>query len=369
MKNVKNMLSIVLLACTASCSTYYRVITTFDRNGHAHRELYALGDSLFMSGNTDSNPFLFELDSHWSIHRLDTVVKHIFFGEEKSLNVKITKEVTSIDVYAKEIKCDHNKRSLAAPKEFLEKKWRWFYLDYSFKATYQRFQYDVPLSIDDYLTKEEQILWTQGGLNNYHVMNGLEMSDYLSAMGEKFWEWHGRNRFEVILKGIKKWTTNYDFEVDKEQLYKQTLTQVDDETTAIEPKVLCGVLDSFYKTTYFSKLYNANGVSLDSDFKTIFAIEELIFNVLSYELVLPNRVLRTNAPIFASDTLVWKVDGMRLLFDDYILTAEYRTVNWSGFVFTGLPILVAVWSSLRLLTRSFQTPKPKSKSRARWLCV
>jgi len=51
--------------------------------------------------------------------------------------------------------------------------------------------------------------------------------------------------------------------------------------------------------------------------------------------------LQTNAPIIESGTLKWKVDGFRLLFDDYTLTAEYRVANRWAFVLTGLLVLCA----------------------------
>ena len=170
-------------------------------------------------------------------------------------------------------------------------------------------------------------------MSHFTQMNGLEMNDYLDGLCEKFGEWHRRNRFTVSFDGIKKWTEHYDLDTDKEKIYTQTIAFVQHEANNIVPEALSKVLDSFYRTTYFSKLYNTYGETLDHDFETTFAIEEVVLsNMISYELVTP------------SGALIWKVDGIRLLFDDYILTAGYRVMNKWGFVVTGLLIIVALGS-------------------------
>ena len=60
------------------------------------------------------------------------------------------------------------------------------------------------------------------------------------------------------------------------------------------------------------------------------------------ELAVPGKVISTNAPIIDAEYLKWKVDGMRLLFDDYTLTASYRVVNIWAFVISGLILILAI---------------------------
>jgi hypothetical protein len=348
------------------------MITTLYKNGNVYREIYANGNKAFMSGNNDEHPFLFEFDSTWNLHRfalveykaqlfhsdsscfiprLDSLICYGFFGEEKELNVMISKRVASIEEFSKNMNCNKNKCSLAAPNESLIKKNRWFYTKYSFKAVYHKLQYDVPISIDDYLTKEEQLLWTQGNMCNYKWMNGSEMSNYLTEIGDKFLNWHGHNRFEFCLECVKRAPTSYDLNTDKEKIYKQTLDFVNSETFNITPETLCHVLDSYYKTSCFSNFYKDNSDSLNHVFERTFAVEELIPDVISYELIIQGNLLQTNAPVIQPNTLIWKVDGTRLLFDDYILTAEYRIMNRWAFWITGLLILIAVCSSVTLWLR------------------
>jgi len=155
-------------------------------------------------------------------------------------------------------------------------------------------------------------------------------------------EWYGHNCFEISFESIKKITTGYDLDTVKEKIYDEV--KAIDEVSDIGPKTVCAVLDSFYVTTYFSSQYKIYKDTLDKDFelKTSFLIDAVLGHIISYELVIPDKILQTNAPIINSDTLVWKVDGMRLLFDNYTLTAEYRVINSWAFVLSGLIIIIAV---------------------------
>jgi len=330
------------------------MVTVLDRNGNIYREIYARGDSAFMSGNSSHNPFLFDLTPDWNINYYDTTSTYKLFEKEKHFNVKISRKANSIEDYSKNIRCDKDVQSFAAPEEHLFKKMRWFYTNYSLNVIYKKIQYEVPISIGNYLSKEEQILWTQGGFCNYKEINGFEMNDCLNEINDKFMKWYGRNLFEFSLEGIKKLSENFDLDKDKENVYKKWTDSVKMDTMDIEPKTVCNVLDSFYKTTYFSKLYNTNHEILDKDFnqQQSESIEKIdLGKEISYELVIPGEILQTNAPIIRSDTLVWKVDGIRLLFNDYSLEAEYRAINKWSFLLTGLLIIISIVSIVSLRRR------------------
>ena len=352
MKTIKMILATAALIFMASCETYYGMLTTIDRNGKVYREIYAQGDSAFMSGNNSSNPFLFELSPDWNVNRYDTAFNYNFFGDTTKFNVKISKKVNSIADYSKNIRCDSDNRSLAVPEEVIVKKTGWFYTNYSLKVVYKKLQYEAPISIDDYLSKEEQIRWTQGGLDKYKIMNGYEMNDYLNEISDKFTKWQARNLFEFSLEGIKKLTENYDLDRDKNTIYKKWTDSVKvNDASNIDSKAVCKILDSFYKTTCFSKLYNDNREILDKELNQKTSITNRIGNAISYELVIPGELMQTNAPVIRSDTLAWKVDGVRLLLHDYSLEAKYRVMNKWAFLLTGLLLVISVGSIAGLVKR------------------
>jgi hypothetical protein len=335
MRAKKLIISVLAILLATSCETHYRMVTTLGRNGKVHREVYASDIQPFTSKGVLKNPFLFDVSSDWQITHFDTAVEYNFFGEKENFNVKISKDENFIELYSKEIQCDENRKSLAAPQESLQKKFRWFYTYYSFKAVYKQLDYESPVPIENHLTKEEQILFTQGNMNNYKVENGWEIFNYLEKINNNFFEWCSRNFFEINIGCIKKIATRYDLDTVKETIYKEVFYVKKEDFLNITPETVCSTLDSFYKTNYFSQLYKDNKEVLENDVNKnkAVAMMEYIGNTISYELVIPDRLLKTNAPIANADTLIWKVDGIRLLFDDYSLTAEYRVVNrWAVLV-------------------------------------
>jgi len=338
MRTKKVIISILAILLATSCEMHQRMVrmvTTLEHNGKVHREIYAYEAEV---SNLDSAkfPFLFHRTPDWKITSFDTAVKFNFFGENVEFSRKISKSANSIEQYSLEIQYDEEYRSFAQPEEFLAKHFRWFYTYYSFQTVYKKLQYEIPVPIDKYLTKEEQLLWTQGDINKYKTMNGSEINDYLLDISNKFLEWYGRNRFEISFEIVKKRTTGYNLDSIKEKIYPNS------KEAQIDPQTVCTVLDSLYKTIYFSELYKTNKEALDKEFETETAVLNLVGTTIRYELVIPDRLIKTDAPIINSDTLIWKVDGMRLLFDDYTLTAEYRTPNTWTFVISGLIVLTAI---------------------------
>ncbi|MCL2131347.1 MAG: hypothetical protein FWH36_02645 [Lentimicrobiaceae bacterium] len=358
MKKIKISLTALAILAAASCETPYRMVTTLERNGKVQREVYAFENGAFMKRNTLEKPFLFELTPDWKFTRFDTAIEYNFFGEEKYAIAKVGKNAKSIEQYSKEIQCDKDKQSYAAPEESLVKKFRWFYTRYSFKTVYKKLQYELPVSIDDYLSKKEQILWTQGDMSNYKVQNGLEMYQDLDKINDKFSEWMSRNYFETSFESIRKMAIGYELDTAKETIYEKI--RETDEKSLDSPETICTVLDSFYQTTYFSQLYESNKETLKTDKEDEYPFLEHIFNTISYELVIPGQLTKTNAPLIQSDTLIWKVDGMRLLFDDYVLSAEYRVANIWAFIVSGVVILIAV-GSLGFLFFSTRRISPRPK--------
>lgn len=354
MKYLKVILVIFVLLLATSCGAYYRMITVIDKNGNVKREIYAHGSKDVSADGFTKNPFLFTPDATWDMNVFDSVVSYNFFGEVKEMNVRISKQVKSIEQFTQDINVYKNERALAVPDEILLKKRGWFFTRYLFKALYHKFIYDPPVSVDNYLSKEEQMLWSQGNLNNYNLMNGSEMSDYLNSIKGKFMKWYGYNLFETSLICIKKLAENYDFDGDREKIYRQVIELIGDDLTKIDPGFICNVLDSYYNTRYFSKLYKTNDVILDDDFDQAVAIESQIPDVVSYELVIQGTIIQTNAPIVENNTLIWKVDGMRLLFDDFTLTAEYRAVNRWAFWVTGVLLIGAVVSCIVLFKKKVE---------------
>lgn len=349
MNAIKIVLSAFITVFMVSCNTYYRTVTTLGRNGEAVREVYAKGDSAFMAGNMSENPYLFDINSGWEITRFDSGMKYDFFGDEKDVNVKVSKSVSSIDLLSKELSCSEDKKSFVAPEESLNRKFKWFYTNYKFTGVYKKLSYNVPVSIDKYLSKEEQKIWGLGDFGDYAAMNGSEMNEMLDGIEGKFMDWYSRNCFEISLNSIIKLSKEAIGDAEKDEIYKQMDGK--NQGADLMPETVCKALDSYYKTDRFSEMNRNNQELLGREFKEVTSLINLFGNIISYELVVPGEIINTNAPIVNSNSLIWKIDAMRILFDDYTLTAEYRVVNLWAFILSGLILITAIVSTLLLIKK------------------
>lgn len=341
MHTTKILLLLLLLSVMTSCGSYYKVATIVDRDGRVLREIYTEGDSAFLAGDMSHNPFLFDVDSTWSVTLLDSVLKYDFFGVEKKLNVKVSRKLPSVDLFGEGIKFKNHKKSFAVPQESLTKEKGLFYTNYTFRAKYSKLDYDFPVDINNYLSKDEQSLWTQGDFSGFKVMNGAELNEKLSEIERKFIDWFSRNCFEISLNCFDKWSELEISDNDKDLIYSKLVDN--NREGDIEPRNVCLALDDFYGTMEYSDIYAKNKTTIDSDYEDALSVIELNSDIISYELLLPGKLITTNAPVATSNLLVWKVDGMRLLIDDYLLTASYRVMNISVIIiFATIFIMVAI---------------------------
>lgn len=350
MKTIKITTVILIAILVASCGSYYRIVTTLDHDGKAHREIYTKGDSAFLAGDMSQNPYLFDV-SDWDVVRLDSAGTYKFFGEEKDVNVKIKKTAASIDLFSKNLRYDERKKSLAAPEENLSKEFRWFYTYYKFTGVYKKAVYEVPVSIDKYMTKEEQKIWSQGDFSGSLNLNDFELNDRPEYLKIKFKEWYSRNSFEISLGIIEKYSGSNISDEDKDTIYSQIRADEQTVTIDITPDLVCRAMDTYYNTNAYSLLFDTYNEKIEQDIEKAELSLNILSDVISYELVVPGKIVDSNSPMIASDTLTWKVDSMRILFDDYTLTAEYRIVNIWAFVLSGLIVVVALFSCIMLWRR------------------
>jgi hypothetical protein len=351
--------SFILLIGIFSCSTNYRIVTTIRPDGSCLREIYAKGDSAFLAGDWLENPYLFHLDSTWQITPIDTQeVRERFNGE---YNVKISKSFRSLGEISAGLQSEEDLRPLVAPKETLQKHFRWFYTYYSFKTVYPAISDQIPVSIDDYLNKAEQKLWFQGDYSAYAGLNGMELKDEMDDIEKHFWEWYARNIFECDFEAIGDFEkfSGSDLYISQMKTVKEALFQALfkknslDQEKSIETLNIYEELDKQLETGYFSDRYKNNRQQIDS---LVVEKEKYLENLtdklfckdVEYELIMPGKLIHTNAPIARQDTLLWKVNALRFTPDDYKLIAESRTTHVWAFVLTFLLVLLSVFCLIKV---------------------
>ena len=352
--SIATLLLLLSLGMT-SCSTYYRMTSRIDTNGSMHREVYARGDSAFIAGNKTHNPFLFQLDTDWQIVNLDSTLKFNFWGEEEKLNVKSCRKIPLINgEYFSISNGKEQMSSLAIPTEQLKKRFKWFYTYYIYTATYKELPDKGPVPLDKYLNKEEQIIWFRGDNAAFSGMNGIEQNDKLDKLEAKFGEWYNRSQYEVIWEVIRQFTSQKGDTVYvnrlnevKETVYTNLLSGKDGCGDAGIDDV-CALFDKVGQTNYYLELYKAHAKAMDNMCEQKIKIAEVFYHAIQFELTMPGTLLSSNASLSTNNIMVWKIDGLRLLTGNYVLTAESRVINYWAFGLTLLIILATLGIFIKL---------------------
>ena len=352
--SITTLLLLLSLGMT-SCSTYYRMTSRIDTNGSMHREVYARGDSAFIAGNKTHNPFLFQLDTDWQIVNLDSTLKFNFWGEEEKLNVKACRNIPLINgEYFSISNGKEQMSSLAIPTEQLKKRFKWFYTYYIYTVTYKELPDKGPVPLDKYLNKEEQIIWFRGDNAAFSGMNGIEQNDKLDKLEAKFGEWYNRSQYEVIWEVIRQFTSQKGDTVYvnrlnelKETVYTNHLSGKDSCGDAGIDDV-CALFDKVGQTNYYLELYKAHAKAMDNMCEQKIKIAEVFYHAIQFELTMPGTLLSSNASLSTNNIMVWKIDGLRLLTGNYVLTAESRVINYWAFGLTLLIILATLGIFIKL---------------------
>jgi hypothetical protein len=361
-----------LLPVIASCTEKnYKMVTQMDSNGTCYREIYAVADSVFLAGDKSHNPFLFVIPPDWQLSFTDTIL-----DQGKDYNVKISKRFQSLGDFPEGLQIDKDVRPLAVPEERLEKHFRWFYTYYSYQGTYANVSGRTPVSIDRYMDKAEQKCWFQGDFSAFTGMNGMEYKDRLDEIETKFLAWWSRNTYEVNFEAVRHFAEQAeDIPYFAELLsVKDTLFSINFknqsgmiEEKQLQPSAVCGMLDEQFHTFAFSKLFKAQGDSINQYAEDCLKPWETLNSILiEYHLIMPGNVFHTNAGRNNRGTLVWKVDALRIFAsEDYILTAESRTTHLWAFILTFLAGILAVFFCFRSLFNALPTSSSRLRNRRR----
>lgn len=350
------IIAMLLLLSVTSCSTYYRMSSRIEKDGSMYREIYAQGDSAFLAGDKTHNPFLFQPDANWQLVNLDSTIKFNFWGEEEKLNVKACQKISVTDgEYFTVAKSKEHLNSMAIPMEQLKKKFRWFYTYYIYTATYKELQDKGPVPLSDYLNKEEQIIWFHGNDDAFRGMNGIEINDKLDKLEAKFGEWYNRSIYEINWEVIHHFVSQqkdtaclHRLEELKDAVYQKYSSEKGYSLEDADLEEVCSLFDKVCSTKYFSDLYNTNKEMMETLCEEKINIAEAFYHAIQFELTMPGRLLTSNAKVQKDSLMIWKIDGFRLLADDYVLTAESRVINYWAFGITLFIILLILGLCIKL---------------------
>ena len=331
------ILIIISIAFTSCFSENYMIITKVERDGSFRREIKTVADSLSIS------LFPYNLTDGWEISQTDTILKEWSDKDKYKKNIKISKKFKSIEELSADFRHD---LIFPSPNESLKKRFRWFYTYYAFTAIYPEITDKGRVPMDNYLNREEQKFYLQGDISTYRGMTGFELkTNILDGLETSFMKWYSRSMyeesFEIILQYVNADLRSQLFAI-KDSLYSINIKQVD---YFKDPSIsdICIILDKFFVTDHYSRLYYENGQEMNNILEgRTKVVDELQKFSIQYELALPGKLIATNADLQNDGSLVWKINMFKFLADDYMLTAESRVVNIWAFALTILLIAFSV---------------------------
>jgi len=343
MKANKIILFLIVSAMLTSCSTNKYVISSYiERDGSCRRTIYAQDDSI-------THLFPYDLTTGWEITQTDTVVK-AYLSLKNTKNWVISKKFNTVDELSSGLLHD---KIFPLAKESLKKRFRWFYTYYTFTAVYPEITEKGQIAMDDYLNKDERRFYFQGDLSAYKGLTGFELKDILNEIEAHFFEWYNRSIYEECFQIIASFT---DADVRSELFAtKDTLYAIyrknhpEQEFLNNQYEDLCPILDDYFKTNRFSILYATNDQKMNDMINERTKITQALLDFsIQYELSFPGKIITTNSQHQNDGALIWEVNMLDFLSDDYILSAEWRIVNGWAVAVTLLLLVFAVFCLKRL---------------------
>ncbi len=358
MKTNYLLITIALLTGMTSCATRYRMVSRIDKDGTMYREVYAKADSAFMAGDRSHSPFPFLTDGNWQTERLDSAHTCDFWGATEKLNVKTARHYPSVggELFTLAPAYGYT-RPVMVPHERLEKRFRWFYTYYTYTADYQKIAEKLPVPLGRYLSREEQQLWLQGNDAAFRGLNGIELNERLSAIEDKFAQWCDRSLYEVNWEILFRFASHRQDTLHtallqqwKEKVYRQ-YQQEGKHWEQEDPRSTARLFDTICHTDFYARLYEANRAEMDALLEQKMKLADLLCQTVQFELAMPGKLLAANTPFVGRDSAVWKVDGFRIMADDYLLTATSRSINYWAFVITLFAVFTLLIVCIRKLRR------------------
>jgi len=337
---------IVLAVSFTGC----REITTTTRifpDGSCERTIVVPGDSTVVD-SVFAGPFPMPVDSTWKItYKMDSTFRTVDVGKGKKKERKDNKRILAQKQFQNVSALNRlygtkRKDSLQVKVDVcLNKKFRWFNTFYQYTETIRPIVLFRNVPIKNFMTPEE--------LSLYYIKEDTLHLD------KKVDQWLWKAAFEDVFEALVYASETFP---DKILTPEAIHASKDSLFAAFKRADLGDNLESKKLAIFLSKFYGNNAVNmwrpqLDEVAKSIIRKQEFLMalDTESYvnEIIMPGLIFDTNASTVEGNKAVWKFDGKRLFWENYVLRVESRVANpWAIWVTAGLFL-----AALAVLTVSF----------------
>ena len=237
----------------------------------------------------------------------------------------------------------------------LQKRFKWFYTDYTFTETFAGWgdHFDIPIT--KYLSQDEaSFMWT-GYPNLTEGMTGIDMIDKLDEIQERLEYWE----YAIVFNCYCKLITNHYEDIVNPPVNREVFISLRD--SIVDYGVKNGydefseiriLLKDYFKSDAFNVFYSSKKNDdvkdeYDSEFESYFGpVSEIIVLKAPYCLKMPGRVTDAGRGTLADGVIQYRFEGGFLVPGDYTITASSRVVNVWAFILSAAVIILALASLL-----------------------
>lgn len=327
---------LVLMILSGCGGRKYRYYTCIHPDGSIYKTVTVFGDSGYVHGR----PFPFEEKDGWKI----TYGKEYNQKDSDSIYVA-TAEKTFLSIDQIDACFVHQNDSLE--KEILSfnmsRNFRWFFTYHTYRETFiQRFPVNH-VSIDDYLTEQEQLYLFGEDKTLEKSLNELQLKELEETVSGKWIEFmyeSAYREFMMVLNnyalknGLPAISTSYGHQI-------RTLFTLENDDL-IDSDSICTLIDRFTGLGWATKAYQ-DGVF--DNYNRVFEKSDWHENGENdYECMIetPGVLYDTNGHIVEGNRAKWTFKGEQFQYKDYAMEVHYRTANVWAFVMTGLILFLTV---------------------------
>ena len=329
------ILAAIVALMVTSCDKNVTVFTEISRDGTCTRQV-STGDDCIM------------YDDLWEeVAAQDTADQKTITLRRSFSSVEEMAASPILSVYGEPLRSEAS----------LQKRFKWFYTDYTFTETFAGWggHFDIPIT--KYVSQDEaSFMWT-GYPNLVEGMTGIDMVDKLDKIQESLEYWE----YSIVFNCYFKLISNHYEDITNPPVDRQVFTSLSDsivfygywngydEFSEIKKLLKDYFKSDAYNVFFSSKKYDNDDVKGEykTEFESYFGpVSEIILLKAPYCLKMPGRVTDAGRGILADGVIQYCFEGGFLVPGDYTITASSRVANVWTFILSSAVIILALASLL-----------------------
>ncbi|MBR6083135.1 MAG: hypothetical protein IKP62_09440 [Salinivirgaceae bacterium] len=262
-----------------------------------------------------------------------------------TLVTTFTRDFQTVEQMSGEMPLQINGQRLKAVAT-LDKRFRWFYTEYTFSEVFASVGSAFPLPITDYVGQDTASFWFTGYPN---LMQGLSGSESLTKLGSleiHFNKWLNDNMFKLCFDYI---VGHYE-SVSNPPVSREKFASLRD-SLARSLNLYDAVLDIDEANKRFSKFFHSDAYAVFFNEDNPLGGEligkyKVLMNIFwfsaDYTLSMPGNVIDCGTGICQNGTIIYPLTGERMIPQSYTITATSRVKHTWAYVAMILIVAMAV---------------------------